>query len=181
MLRHLTLVLLALAEVPPVATPPVFKGVPKPPEAVYEAELTGVATERAQAEMKTALAQLESDPRLSEAEKRDIKSKLPRFRLALYTTTKTFDEIVFFYEGALKNQFVFAERDLMTDVRETCRLAGVPVDPAVAAAWQGKRGHSARWARDDRAMEIDIEDHLIDPRDGKVTRKTVVLISSVAP
>jgi hypothetical protein len=30
-------------------------------------------------------------------------------------------------------------------------------------------------------VQISVEDYLIDPRDGKVTKKTVVLVSSFAP
>jgi hypothetical protein len=162
-----------------LAVAPVFPGVAPPPAGTFEEELTRIASERAMHELKDALAKLDRDTTIPESKKREIRRKTAKVRLALYTTPKTPDELVTFYEQSIRGAtFVYSQRDILTDLQEVARVGGLTLDPAVTGAWQGKTGMSARWSRDDGSLEIDIEDYLIDPRDAKVTRKTVVLITS---
>ena len=51
----------------------------------------------------------------------------------------------------------------------------------VEKEWQGKMGRTARWTRDDQMLQVSVEDYLIDPRDARVTKKTVVMVSSFVP
>lgn len=172
-------ILTAVVAVTPV--PARIPGVPLPPDALFESELTRVATERARLEMKTVLSQLERDGSRSSAVKNEIKVKLARLKVAVYTTPRSLDETVSHYEKLIERAlFVFGERNLLVDLLEAARAGGFEVAPKSQEAWAGKTIRSARWGRDDGAVEIDVEDHLIDPRDGKVTKKTVVLVTSLA-
>jgi hypothetical protein len=176
------LALLALSAVlaaAPASAP--IAGVPLPPDAVFETELTRVATDRARLEMKSVLAQLDRDGSQSQEAKNDLKQKLSRLKIAVYTTPRTLDETVAAYEKKLENaSFLSGERNLLADLIEVAKAGGFSVTPEAQKAWTGKTIRSVRWGRGDGAVEIDIEDHLIDPRDGKVSKKTVVLITSVA-
>ncbi len=58
-------------------------------------------------------------------------------------------------------------------------MAGLAVDPEVEKKWTGKSGKTARFTREDGTLQVVVEDHLIDPRDGKVTPMTVVLVTSL--
>ena len=164
-----------LAAGPP---PPAIPGVPPPPEGVFEEAITKTATERATQEMKAALERLDKDSTIPEAQKREIKGKLVHLKIAVFTTPKTLDEIVAFYEKEIAAaQFNFGERDVLGDARDLATASGFKLDPQTESAWVGKRGRTARWGREDRNLEIDVEDTLIDPRDGKITKKTVVLVT----
>ena len=160
------------------APPPTIPGVPQPPEGVFEEAITKVATDRAKEEMKAALEKLEKDGTIPEAQKREIKGKLVHLKVAVFTTPKTLDEIVAFYEKEIAAaQFNFGERDVLGDAHDLAAASGFKLDPDVERAWVGKRGRTARWSREDRSLEIDVEDTLIDPRDGKISKKTVVLMT----
>jgi len=176
MIRALVLaVLLAAPAVSPIP------GVPIPPDGVLEPELTKAATDRATAEMRAGLARLEKDVTIPDNVKRDIKAKIIRMKIAVFTTPKTLDETVAFYEKSMTGAtFIFGERDVLGDAHELATASGLRMDPEVERAWQGKRGRSARWSREDKGLEIDVEDTLIDPRDAKISRKTVVLVTSVS-
>jgi hypothetical protein len=87
---------------------------------------------------------------------------------------------VAFYEGPpMGLAFLKGERDILGDLRDYARAAGLAVDPAVEKTWAGKYGKTARWTKDDDTLQVVVEDHLIDPRDGKVTPTTVVLVTSL--
>ena len=161
------------------ATPPVAS-VPPPPGGTYEEAITKVVTARAQKEMKALVAELEKDPSQPSAFKAEVKRKLARLKVAVYTTPKSFEETVAFYEASpLRPFFLKGDRDLLADLRENAEALGASVDPAAEKAWAGKAGRTARWTRDDNGLQITVEDHLIDPRDGSVTKKTVVLVTSL--
>ena len=170
---------LALLLAGPPASP--VPAVPMPPGGSVDAELTGVYAARAAAEMRSALAQLERDSSRSRAEKDDLKKRISKLKIAVLTSTSSLDEVVAFYEKEIpRARFIFGERDLMSDLNEGIRSGAIKGDPEAARKLAGQRGRSARWNREDGRLEIDIEDTLIDPRDGKVTRKTIVLVTSLA-
>jgi hypothetical protein len=170
-------VLLALLLAVNAATAP--GGLPTPPEAVFEPDLTKAVTARAQIEVKATLARLDRDTTMPAATKADLRKKIERLRLAVYTTPKTLDETVAFYEQAIvAANFLFGERGLLDDAAEIARAGGFALPATTTEAWTGKRGRSARWNREDGAMEVDVEDHLVDPRDGTIRKKTVILLTS---
>jgi hypothetical protein len=167
------LALLWLAEPAPV------KGVPAPPGGRYEEGITKVVSDRAKVEMQGLLAELERMAQPPET-KAEIKRRLAGLKVVVYTTSKSWDETVAFYEGTpTRLYFLKGERDILADLREYARGAGIAVDPAVEKAWTGKFGKTARWTKEDDTLQLVIEDHLIDPRDGKVTPMTVVLVTSL--
>ncbi len=99
--------------------------------------------------------------------------------MVVLTTPKTLDEAVAFYEREVKGaRFTFAVRNLEADLREGMRTGAIKGDPSVVAKAAGRRGRSARWNREDGALEIAIEDHLVDPRNGEIVGKTIVLVTS---
>jgi hypothetical protein len=154
--------------------------VPLPPEGALEPELTKAAATRADAEMKAALKVLDGDPSIPADQKREIKAKITRFKIAVFTTAKSFDDTVLFYQKEIVGaQFLIGERDVLGDLQELAATTGIVVPQEAVRDWSGKRGRSARWSRQDKSLEIDIEDTLIDPRDGKISKKTVVLVTSV--
>ncbi len=171
--------LLALVSLLWLAEPAPVKGVPPPPGGRFEAEMTKVVSDRAKVEMQALLADLErtSQPAGTKAE---IKRRLAGLKVAVYTTPKSFDETVAFYEGpAMRAFFLKGDRDILADLREWARTAGIAVDAAVETEWAGKSGRTARWTKEDDSLQVVVEDHLIDPRDGKVTATTVVLVTSL--
>ena len=179
MFPALSLVLVLFAADTPLTSSPIA-GVPAPEQGALDPALTKLARERADVEMKTALAALAADSTIPEPRKREIREKVAKLKVAVFTTPKTLDETVKFYEGRLNQAtFIFAERDLLTDLRDLALTSGLVLTPAIEAPAAGKRARSARWAKDDGSLEIDVEDHLIDPRDGKITKKTVVLVTSL--
>ncbi|MEO6324717.1 MAG: hypothetical protein ABIT01_06645 [Thermoanaerobaculia bacterium] len=172
--------LAAVAAAAPASAPAPIAGVPLPPDPVFETELTRVATERARLELKGVLAQLEGDRSQSVQAKTEMKQKLSRLKIAVYTTPRSLDETVAVYEKKIeKATFLFGERNLLADLLDVARAGGFSVTPEAQKAWTGKTVRSARWGREDGAVEIDVEDHLIDPRNGQVAKKTVVLITSI--
>jgi hypothetical protein len=162
-----------------LADPSPVKGVPPPPGGVFETEITKVVSDHAKVEMQGLLAELERMSQPAET-KAEIKRRLAGLKVAVYTTPRSWDETVAFYEGpAMKVVFLKGSRDILADLQDYARSAGIAVDPAVEKAWTGKTGLTARWTRDDETLQIVVEDHLIDPRDGKVTPKTVVLVTKL--
>lgn len=162
-----------------LAEPAPVKGVPAPPGGRFEPEMTKVVSDRAKVEMQSVLAELERSPQPPEA-KAEIRRRLAGLRLAVYTTPRGWEEAVAFYEGApMQLVFLKGERDILGDLREWARSAGVGVDASAEKAWAGKSGRTARWTKDDDTLQVVVEDHLIDPRDGKVSETTVVLVTSL--
>ena len=153
-------------------------GVPAPPGGRFEGEMTAVVAARAAAQMKPLLDEMERDPSQPESVKADIRRKASRLTVAVYTAPGTIDELVAFYSGKVAGaSFLFSEREIGKDLAETAQLGGFSLAPAAVKEWEGKKGRSARWARPDGTLEIDIEDHLIDPRDGRVTKQVVVMVT----
>ena len=98
----------------------------------------------------------------------------------VYTTAKSVDEAVAAYEKQLPEaRFIFAERNLEFDLRDGMKSGAIQASAQAVAKAAGRRGKSARWSRADGALEIDIENHLIDPRSGAILEKTVVLVTSL--
>ena len=171
--------LLALLTLFWLADPAPVKGVPQPPGGRFEPEMTKVVSDRAKVEMQAVLTELERSAQPPEA-KAEIRRRVAGLRLAVYTTPRGWDETVAFYEGApMQLVFLKGERDILGDLREWARSAGLAVDASAEKAWAGKLGRTARWTKDDDTLQVVVEDHLIDPRDGKVSETTVVLVTSL--
>ena len=159
--------------------PSPISGVPLPPDGVVDAELTRLRTEQANVERKQALAQLEADRKLTAKEKAEIRGKLVSMKLAVMTTARPIDEVAAFYEKTVPSaEFVFGVRDLAADLDEAMRTGAIKADPERLRDAAGKQGRSARWTREAERLSIAIEDYLVDPRDGRITKKTVVLVTS---
>ena len=95
------------------------------------------------------------------------------------TTARPLDEVAAFYEKTVpRAEFVFGVRDLAADLDEAIRAGAIKADPERVREASGKQGRSARWTREAERLSIAIEDHLVDPRDGRITKKTVVLVTS---
>jgi len=153
-------------------------GVPLPPEGILEEELTRLETARAAAETKDALAKLDADTSMSKPEKAEIRRKIAGLKVAVFTSPRPMEQVVAFYEKTVpRAEFVFALRDLASDLQEGIRSGVIKAAPERLKEAQGKQGRSARWTRDER-LSIAIEDHLVDPRDGRISRKTVVQVTS---
>ena len=175
---------------PPAATPtpasPVFavipspiSGVPLPPEGAVEPDLTRIRTEQAAVEREQAIAQLDADRKLSKAEKAAIRRKLASLKTLIMTTMRPLEDVVAFYEKTVpRAEFVFAVRDLAADLEEGVRSGAIQASPERVREAAGRQGRSARWMRESERVSIAVEDHLVDPRDGKITKKTVVLVTS---
>jgi len=155
-----------------------IRGVPLPPDGALDEELTKLETARAAAEAKDALAKVDSDSSLSKKEKAELRKKISTLKVAVFTSLRPIDQVVAFYEKTIpRAEFVFGLRDLSHDLQEGIRAGVIKAPPERVKEAQGKQGRSARWTRDDR-LSISIEDHLVDPRDGRITLKTVVLVTS---
>ena len=155
-------------------------GVPFPPGGEIDPVLTQVFSDRAAVETRQAVARLEADTSRSAAEKAELKKRLGKLKIAVFTTPKSVDESVAAYERLLPQaRFNFAERNLEADLRDGIRSGAIQADEAAVAKAVGQRGRSARWNREDGALEIDIEDRLIDPRTGAILVKTIVLVTSL--
>jgi hypothetical protein len=173
------LVLFALA-----ADPGPVSGIPTPPGGTYEADLSRLAVEKAKTELSSQLEAAMKDPNISPAEKAEVKSRIAavHLRLAIYTTDRSLEETVAFYGQKVKGAvFLVAERNVLLDLAEVAQAGKFQVPASVEREWQGKTGRTARWTRDDQMVQISVEDYLIDPRDGRVTKKTVVMASSFVP
>ena len=163
-----------------LATASQVPGVPAPPEGRYEPELTQVAVERARAEMNALLAALDKDTSQPPAVKAEVKAKLSRLKVAIYTSARPLEECVTFYGDRVKGaSFLFAERQVLPDLRELAASGRFTVTPRMEEEWGGRSYRYARWVRDDGTLEIDVEDHVLDPRDGSVTKRTVVMVTSM--
>ena len=181
---------LLLLLMPPVAAPtpaaPTFpvvvspiSGVPLPPEGAVENELTRLKTQQAEVERQQALAQLDADRKLSKAQKADIRRKLASLKIVVMTTMRPIEEVVAFYERTVPRAvFFFGVRDLAADLEEGIRSGAIQAPPERVTEAAGRQGRSARWMRESERVSIAVEDHLVDPRDGKITKKTVVLVTS---
>jgi DNA-binding NarL/FixJ family response regulator len=155
--------------------------VPAPPKGTFEKELTAVAAQKADLEMKAVLAQIDADPSQPADVRKEAREKASRLKVAVYTTTESIEKCVSFYATAVPGAlFLFAERRVVPDVEELAAAGGFSVPEKVRKEWEGKLYHYARWSRDDGTLEIDIEDTLIDPRNGNVTARTVVMVTSLA-
>ena len=155
-------------------------GVPFPPGGEIDPVLTQVFSDRAAVETRQAVARLEADTSRSAAEKAELKKRLGKLKIAVFTTPRSVDESVAAYERLLPQaRFNFAERNLEADLRDGIKSGAIQADEAAVAKAVGQRGRSARWNREDGALEIDIEDRLIDPRTGAILVKTIVLVTSL--
>jgi hypothetical protein len=168
---------LALALAAPASPIP---GVPFPPGGEIDPVLTQVFTDRAAVETRQALASLDADTSRTAAEKAELKKRLGKLKIAVFTTAKSLDESVAAYERQIpQSRFIFAERNLEADLRDGMKSGAIQAGAAAVAKAAGQRGRSARWSRVDGALEIDIEDHFIDPRTGAILAKTIVLVTSL--
>jgi hypothetical protein len=159
--------------------PSPIPGVPLPPDGAVDAELTRLRMEQADAERQQAFARLDTDRSLSKTQKAEIRGKLVSMKVAVMTTALPIDEVVAFYEATVpRAEFLFGVRDLAADLDEGIRSGAIKADPERVRDAAGKQGRSARWTREAERLSIAIEDHLIDPRDGRITKKTVVLVTS---
>ncbi len=155
-------------------------GVPLPPDGAVDQVFTEIYASRAATETRAALAQLDADSSRSSGEKKEIRKRLERLKVVVLTTPKTLDEAVAFYEREVKGaRFIFAVRNLEADLRDGMSAGAIKGDPSVVAKAAAQRSRSARWNRNDGALEIAIEDHLIDPRTGEILAKTIVLVTSL--
>jgi hypothetical protein len=75
--------------------------------------------------------------------------------------------------------FLFGERNVLGDVIDLSKEKGFPIPVEVERAYRDKSMRYARWTSTDETVQIAVEDHLIDPRNGKVTQQTVVMVTSV--
>ncbi len=162
-----------------VASSPI-PGVPLPPDGAVDVVFTEIYTARAAAETKAALARLDADSSRPAAEKKEIRKRLEKLRVVVLTTPRSLDETVAFYEREVAGaRFTFAVRNLEADLRDGMKSGAIKADEAAVAQAAGKRGRSARWSRTDGALEIAIEDAMLDPRSGAIVAKTVVLVTSL--
>ena len=175
----ISFVLFALA-----ADPGPVPGIPSPPGGSYEAELSKLAVEKAKTELNSQLESTLKDPNVSASDKADVKARIAsvHLRLAIYTTDRTLEETVAFFSQKVRAAtFLVAERNVLVDLAEVAQAGKLQISPMVEKEWQGKMGRTARWTRDDQMLQISVEDYLIDPRDARVTKKTVVMVSSFVP
>lgn len=162
-----------------VSPSPAVGGVTLPPDAVFEPELTKAANARAQVEAKAALARLEQDRSIPSSAKAEIRKKIERLKVAVYTSPRSLDETVAYFEQTVSAaNFLFGERPVLDDAAEVARAGGFSLPQTAVESWSGKRGRTARWSRDDGSLEVDVEDHLIDPRDATIRKQTVVLLTT---
>jgi hypothetical protein len=152
--------------------------IPIPPGGEIDAALTQAFTDRAAVESRSALARLDADPSRTAAEKSALRKRLSKLRIAVFTTSKSIDETVAAYEKQFAGaRFIFIERSLEADLKEGMKSGAIQANAAAVAKAAGRTGMSARFNRADGALEIDVEDRLIDPRTGAILEKTVVLVT----
>lgn len=155
-------------------------GVPLPPDGAVDVVFTEIFAARAAVETKAALMQLDADKSRPAGEKKEIRKRLEKLRVVVLTTPKSLDEAVAFYEREIAGaRFIFAVRSLEADLRDGMRSGAIKADEGAVARAAGKQGRSARWNRADGLLEIAIEDALLDPRNGAIVTKTVVLVTSL--
>ena len=154
--------------------------VPLPPDGTVDQVYTEIYTARAAVETKAALARLDADSSRSATEKKEIRRRLEKLKVYVLTTPKSLDETVAFYEREIAGaRFTFAVRNLEADLRDGIRSGAIKATDSAAAKAAGRQGRSARWARADGGLEVAVEDVLLDPRDGAIVTKTVVLVTSL--
>ncbi len=159
--------------------PSPIAGIPLPPDGAVDGDLTRLRSEQADAERKQARAQIDADRKLSKAEKADLRRKLDAMKTVVMTTPRPIEEVVAFYEKTVPgSEFLFGVRDLAADLEEGVRAGAIKASPERMREAAGRRGRTARWMRESERVSIAVEDHLIDPRDGTITKKTVVLVTS---
>jgi hypothetical protein len=154
-------------------------GTPAPPGCVVDADLTKAAADRVALETRQALAQIDADLSMKASEKAELKRKVSRLKVQVCTCSGDVESVVAFYQEKMQAAFITADRDILHDVRELARTEGFRIDPAVEKEWQGKSGRASRWNRFDGTLEIDVEEYLIDPRTGQVSKKTVLMVTAV--
>lgn len=159
---------------------PSIPGVPPPPDGAVDLVFTEIFATRAAVETKAALTQLDADSTRSSSEKKEIRKRLEKLKVVVFTTPKNLDETVAFYEREVKGaRFIFAVRNLEADLRDGIKSGAIKGDESAVAKAAGQTSRSARWNRTDRTLEIAIEDHFLDPRTGAIVAKTVVLVTSL--
>jgi hypothetical protein len=159
--------------------PSPIAGVPLPPEGAVDPDLTRVRKQQADAERQQALAQLDVDRSLSGKEKAALRGKLLQMTVIVMTTARPLEEVAAFYEQTVpRAEFVFGVRDLKADLEEAIRAGAIHAGPEQVRAAAGKTGRSARWTREAERLSIAIEEKFLDPRDGRIVAKTVVLVTS---
>jgi hypothetical protein len=159
--------------------PSPIAGVPLPPDGAVDPELTDVRKKQADAERQQALAQLDANRSLSAKEKATLKGKLLQMKVVVMTTALPLEEVAAFYERTVpRAEFAFGVRDLQADLKEAIRAGAIHAGPEQLRAAAGKMGRSARWTREAERLSIAIEDGFLDPRDGRIVSKTVVLVTS---
>lgn len=162
-----------------VVVPSPIAGVPLPPDGVVDPDLTSVRRKQAEAERQQALAQLDADRSFSGKEKAALRGKLLQMKVAVMTTARPLEEVAAFYERTVpRAEFVFGVRDLKADLEEAIRAGAIHAGTEQVRAAAGKTGRSARWTREAERLSIAIEDGFLDPRDGRIVTKTVVLVTS---
>ena len=105
---------LALVLAAPVSPIP---GIPFPPGGEIDAVLTQVFTDRAAVETRNAIARLEADTSRSAGEKAELKKRLGKLRIAVFTTAKSVDEAVAAYESSSRRHGSFSRSGIS---RPTC-------------------------------------------------------------
>ena len=101
-----------------------------------------------------------------------IRGKLVLMKVVVMTTALPIDEVAAFYEKTVpRAEFAFGVRDLQADLEEGIRSGDINADPERVREAAGEKGRSARWTREAERLSIAIEDHLIDPRDGRIVRR----------
>jgi hypothetical protein len=159
--------------------PSPIAGVPLPPDGAVDTDLTRVRKEQADREQKQALARLDSDRSFSAKEKAVVRGKLLQMEVVAMTTSRPLEEVAAFYEATVpRAEFVFGVRDLQADLEEAIRAGAIQAGPEQVRATAGKTGRSARWIREAERLSIAIEERFLDPRDGRIVGKTVVLVTS---
>ena len=109
---------------------------------------TEIFADRAAVETKAALTQLDADSSRPSSEKKEIRKRLERLKIVVFTTPKNLDETVAFYEREVKGaRFIFAVRNLEADLRDGIKSGAIKGDEAAiakaAGQTAGRRGGTA--------------------------------------
>jgi hypothetical protein len=130
--------------------------------------------------MKRLLVELEKDTTQPDSVKKQIRGKLSHLKIAVWVTPSKIEEVTGFYAKNIAGvSFLFGERNVLGDVIDLSKEKGFPIPVEVERAYRDKSMRYARWTSTDETVQIAVEDHLIDPRNGKVTQQTVVMVTSV--
>lgn len=162
------------------SSPSPVPGVPAPPGGVLEPELTKIANERAQEETKKLLAEMDKDTSQPDSVKKQIRAKLSKLKIAVWVTGSKIEEVTGFYAKDIAGaRFLFGERNILGDIADLSKEKGFAISPETEKTYREKVMRYARWTSDDETLQIAVEDHLIDPRNGKVLQQTVIMATSV--